>query len=361
MERHLIGVRSTPSASTGHARRAAHPPVRHTGRGAGSNVPTTRLVVVPHRRERIDRAGVRHGALHPMHGDRPAGRRGSPTTELGEQERPAVGVPQTRRRDGSAARSATATRRRPAAPSAGTVGRARRSGARSRHRTPAAIGCAASGGSTCRAGRVRRAPPLGTAATSSRRRCRRSRPTSRGTTVGQLGDIIDGWSTANPPRATMPVGLDRRGDLVGTRESRRRRRARLEASRATLADVSGGKLVACPNCRHARRDDPRHRPRHRDRESRVVAHIVKVGPGESAAAKVLEARINGTPIEALCGHVWVPAPRPEAAPAVPGVQGDLRAVQGVQRRPARHAGRLSRPRCRAEAAAGGAGADPRRR
>lgn len=39
----------------------------------------------------------------------------------------------------------------------------------------------------------------------------------------------------------------------------------------------------------------------------IVAHIVKVEPGESAAAKVLEARIYGTTIEALCGHVWVPS------------------------------------------------------
>lgn len=46
----------------------------------------------------------------------------------------------------------------------------------------------------------------------------------------------------------------------------------------------------------------------------VVAHIVKVGPGESAAAVVLEARINGTPIEALCGHVWVPARDPQRLP-----------------------------------------------
>lgn len=39
----------------------------------------------------------------------------------------------------------------------------------------------------------------------------------------------------------------------------------------------------------------------------VVAHIVKTKRGETAAAKVLEARINGTPLEALCGHVWVPS------------------------------------------------------
>ena len=45
-----------------------------------------------------------------------------------------------------------------------------------------------------------------------------------------------------------------------------------------------------------------------------VAHIVKVEPGESAAAKVLEARIMGTPIEALCGFVWVPARDPKQLP-----------------------------------------------
>jgi Protein of unknown function (DUF3039) len=45
-----------------------------------------------------------------------------------------------------------------------------------------------------------------------------------------------------------------------------------------------------------------------------VAHIVKVEPGESAAAKVLEARIFGTPIEALCGHVWVPSRDPKQLP-----------------------------------------------
>lgn len=45
-----------------------------------------------------------------------------------------------------------------------------------------------------------------------------------------------------------------------------------------------------------------------------VAHIVKVARGEDAKAKVLEARINGTPIEALCGHVWVPSKDPRNKP-----------------------------------------------
>jgi len=45
-----------------------------------------------------------------------------------------------------------------------------------------------------------------------------------------------------------------------------------------------------------------------------AAHIVKTEPGESAAAKVLEARIYGTPLEALCGHVWVPSRDPKQLP-----------------------------------------------
>src|SRR5688572_18196084 len=46
----------------------------------------------------------------------------------------------------------------------------------------------------------------------------------------------------------------------------------------------------------------------------VFAHIVKTKPGEDAAAKVLEARIYGTPLEALCGHRWVPSRDPSRHP-----------------------------------------------
>ena len=49
-------------------------------------------------------------------------------------------------------------------------------------------------------------------------------------------------------------------------------------------------------------------------EDGPVAHIVKVGPDEDATAVVLEARIYGTPIEALCGHVWVPERDPRQLP-----------------------------------------------
>lgn len=46
----------------------------------------------------------------------------------------------------------------------------------------------------------------------------------------------------------------------------------------------------------------------------IYAHIVKTEPGVTAAAAVLEARVNGTPLEALCGHVWVPSRNPANHP-----------------------------------------------
>lgn len=46
----------------------------------------------------------------------------------------------------------------------------------------------------------------------------------------------------------------------------------------------------------------------------TAAHIVKVKRGENAATVVLEARVNGTPVEALCGFVWVPSRDPRKLP-----------------------------------------------
>jgi Protein of unknown function (DUF3039) len=46
------------------------------------------------------------------------------------------------------------------------------------------------------------------------------------------------------------------------------------------------------------------------------AHIV-VKPGENAAAVVLEARIMGKPLTALCGHVFVPQRDPQKLPVCP--------------------------------------------
>lgn len=46
----------------------------------------------------------------------------------------------------------------------------------------------------------------------------------------------------------------------------------------------------------------------------TAAHIVKTEPGESAVAKVTEARIYGYPVEALCGERFVPQQDPKRLP-----------------------------------------------
>jgi hypothetical protein len=46
----------------------------------------------------------------------------------------------------------------------------------------------------------------------------------------------------------------------------------------------------------------------------IMAHIVKTDPGTNAAAVVLEARIYGIEVEALCGHRWVPQRAPKQYP-----------------------------------------------
>lgn len=47
----------------------------------------------------------------------------------------------------------------------------------------------------------------------------------------------------------------------------------------------------------------------------ILTHIIDRGDDtRSANALILEARVNGTPITALCGHVWVPSRDPEKHP-----------------------------------------------
>ena len=55
--------------------------------------------------------------------------------------------------------------------------------------------------------------------------------------------------------------------------------------------------------------DPDH-----ETEEPAAAHIVKTEPGESAVAKVTEARIYGFPVEALCGERFVPQQDPKKLP-----------------------------------------------
>ncbi len=48
-----------------------------------------------------------------------------------------------------------------------------------------------------------------------------------------------------------------------------------------------------------------------------LAHIVKPKNGRSGADLVMEARVYGTEVEALCGHRWVPQRDPKQYPVCP--------------------------------------------
>jgi hypothetical protein len=46
------------------------------------------------------------------------------------------------------------------------------------------------------------------------------------------------------------------------------------------------------------------------------SHIIQ-GHDKTANARILEARIMGTPLTALCGHTWVPSHEPQKFPICP--------------------------------------------
>lgn len=62
-----------------------------------------------------------------------------------------------------------------------------------------------------------------------------------------------------------------------------------------------------------------------------VAHIVERRPGDDRhpAVVILEARVEGLPVTALCGHTWVPSRDPKRLPlcgeceAIFAMHGDL--------------------------------------
>ncbi len=45
-----------------------------------------------------------------------------------------------------------------------------------------------------------------------------------------------------------------------------------------------------------------------------VSHIVKPSKDKHGPELVMEARVFGTPVEALCGHTWVPSRDPKQYP-----------------------------------------------
>ena len=52
----------------------------------------------------------------------------------------------------------------------------------------------------------------------------------------------------------------------------------------------------------------------KDTQDPILSHIVQGDKNGSAHARILEARVNGAPVTALCGYVWVPSRNPENHP-----------------------------------------------
>ncbi|MDQ3538637.1 MAG: DUF3039 domain-containing protein [Actinomycetota bacterium] len=54
-----------------------------------------------------------------------------------------------------------------------------------------------------------------------------------------------------------------------------------------------------------------------DGDHERFSHIVRAKDGKGASVLVTEAMVNGTPVEALCGKVWVPSRDPKRYPVCP--------------------------------------------
>lgn len=52
-------------------------------------------------------------------------------------------------------------------------------------------------------------------------------------------------------------------------------------------------------------------------DSERFAHIVPAKDGKGASVLIMEARVMGTPIEALCGKRWIPQRDPSRFPVCP--------------------------------------------
>ncbi len=65
------------------------------------------------------------------------------------------------------------------------------------------------------------------------------------------------------------------------------------------------------------RPDAVHVPRLGDGDHERFSHIVAPSGDKTAQALVTEARVFGTPVEALCGKRWVPSRDPKNHPVCP--------------------------------------------
>lgn len=51
-----------------------------------------------------------------------------------------------------------------------------------------------------------------------------------------------------------------------------------------------------------------------DTDEPILSHVVPGDKDHTGEALVMEARVNGTPVTALCGHTWVPSRDPMKHP-----------------------------------------------
>lgn len=54
-----------------------------------------------------------------------------------------------------------------------------------------------------------------------------------------------------------------------------------------------------------------------DGDHERFSHYVKRTFNEGANARIMRAMVEGTPIEAICGKVWIPSKNPERFPICP--------------------------------------------
>lgn len=71
-------------------------------------------------------------------------------------------------------------------------------------------------------------------------------------------------------------------------------------------------------------------PSNNDGDHERFAHYVKNRRFKGAEALVLEARINGTEVEALCGKRWVPSRDPERFPVCPTCAEMAKGMKGAR-------------------------------
>lgn len=65
-----------------------------------------------------------------------------------------------------------------------------------------------------------------------------------------------------------------------------------------------------------------------DGDHERFAHIVNAPKGQSAEARITQARVMGTPVRAICGKQWIPQKDPKRFPVCPDCIKEYERVTG---------------------------------